>query len=135
MSVSAISSLIAPQPSTITPSATTVSSFLKAYFAERRPEIQDLQTALKSGDLSAAKEAYNNLVALGNKVLGKDNPFLKANRAFDFNAVGGALQNGDLAGAQKAFAALESTFEKQAPPPTSSPLNSPDAVVNLSGGS
>jgi hypothetical protein len=95
------------------PSSTTSQPLnaLQVYFQERRPEVQALKEALKSGDLAGAQQAYNNLVALGNKVLHKDNPFLRSDRALDFNAIGGALQNGDLDGAQQAFAALQNTFE------------------------
>jgi hypothetical protein len=131
MSVSAISSLVVSQPSTTAPTSTTDKTFLKAYFKERQPEIQALQSALKSGDLSAATKAYNDLEALGNTVLHKDNPFLRANRALDFNAVGGALQRGDLDGARQAFAALERTFAKPNPGSGVAPTVSPDTVVNL----
>lgn len=89
---------------------------LQTYFKERRPEIQQLGEDLKSGNVAAAQQDYNNLVALGNNVLHKDNPFLRADRGLDFNAIGGALQNGDLAGAQQAFAALQSTFGQKLTP-------------------
>jgi hypothetical protein len=94
-----------------------------------------LQEALKSGDLAGAEQAYNNLVALGNKVLGKDNPFLLSNRAFDFNAIGGALQNGDLSGARQAFQALADTFVKKDSTTNAAPATSPDTVVSLNSGS
>ena len=101
----------------------------KEYNAERAPELQQLAKALKSGDLSAAEEAYQNLVALGKSQLHQDNPFVKANRALDFNAIGGALQNGDLAGAQQAFADLQSTFRL---PPAS--VTTPSAAVTENPG-
>ncbi len=110
---------------------------LQAYFKERQPEILQLNEALKSGNLAAAQQAYNNLVALGKNVLHKDNPFLRSDRGLDFNAIGGALQNGDLAGAQQAFAALESTFGQKLPPAASAgaaPSSSPAAIVQLSNG-
>jgi hypothetical protein len=111
---------------------------LQNYYKERRPDILQLNKALKSGDLAAAQQAYNNLVALGNNVLHKDNPFLRSDRALDFNAIGGALQNGDLAGAQQAFAALESTFGRKLPPAADSAAGSatppPATVVQLSNG-
>ena len=100
------------------PTATTASTFWQQYISERRPEVQQLKDALQTGDIAAAQQDYNNLVALGNNVLGKDNPFTRSDRALDFNAIGGALQNGDLAGAQQAFAQLESTFKQ--PPPVAS---------------
>lgn len=123
--MSAISlSSVTTQPSPAAP-ATTASTFWQKYLSERRPEVQQLKDALQSGDIAAAQQDYNNLVALGNKVLGKDNPFVRSDRAFDFDAVGGALQNGDLAGAQQAFATLERTFQKL--PPVTDPASSTTA--------
>jgi hypothetical protein len=81
------------------------------YFKERRAEVQQLNQALQSGDLASAQQDYNNLVALGKNGLQRDNPFLRSDRGQDFNAIGGALQNGDLNGARQAFAALESTYK------------------------
>lgn len=132
MSVTGISSLTVSHPLTTTPTATAEGTFLQKYFKERRPEIQELRDALKSGDLTEARRAYNDLVALGNKVLHKDNPFLRADRALDFNAIGGALQRGDLDGARQAFAALERSFEKPTPTSAGTPTVSPDTVVHLS---
>src|SRR5271169_4468323 len=102
MSAISLSSLALSQPLSPTSTAPTGpnSTFWQKYLNERRPDVQQLKDALKSGNLSAAEQAYNNLVALGNNVLHRDNPFVRSDRALDFNAVGGALQNGDLAGAQ-----------------------------------
>jgi len=75
---------------------------------------------LKSGNLAAAQQDYNKLEALGNNVLHKDNPFLRSDRGSDFNAIGSALQSGDIGGAQQAYAALESTFLHK-PASTASP--------------
>jgi hypothetical protein len=72
--------------------------------------VQQLNDALKSGDLKAAQKAYNDLVTLGNQGLHRDNPYLRSDRGLDFNAIGGALQRGDLDGAKQAFAALQSTY-------------------------
>jgi hypothetical protein len=80
------------------------------YFKQRRAEVQQLDEALQAGDLATAQQDYNNIVALGNNVLHRDNPFYRADRGLDFNAIGGALQNGNLTGARQAFAALESTY-------------------------
>ncbi len=103
MSAISLSSVV-PQPSPAAPTAASASTFWQKYISERRPEVQQLKDALQSGDIAAAQQDYNNLVALGNNVLGKDNPFTRSDRALDFDAIGGALQNGDLAGAQQAFA-------------------------------
>jgi len=122
MSASSVSN-IALQSTTSLDSqpVTAKSAFWQQYISQRRPEVQQLKAALDAGDLSAAQQAYNNLVALGNQVLHKDNPFVRQDRALDFNAIGGALQNGDLQGARQAFAALRATFQHKAPPsPTAS---------------
>src|SRR5271154_5994384 len=97
------------------------------YFKERRAEVQQLNDALKSGDLASAQQDYNNLVALGKSGLQRDNPFLRSDRGQDFNAIGGALQNGDLNGALQAFAALQSTFKK---PPSA---GGTDSSLNVIG--
>jgi len=129
-------SSIVPQPLSTAPTSTPVSTnrkegFWKEYNSERAPEIQQLGAALKSGNLAEAEQAYNNLVALGNKDLHQANPFVRANRALDFNAIGGALQNGDLAGARKAFADLENTFKKT---PSASPTAAPASVGSSNAG-
>lgn len=103
----------------------------QTYVKERQPEIQQLDQDLKSGDLAAAQQDYNNLEALGRNVIHKDNPFLRADRGQDFNAIGGALENGDLAGAQKAVAALESTFDRQKLPPDATSATVAGSSVNV----
>jgi hypothetical protein len=103
----------------------------QTYVKERQPEIQQLNQDLKSGDLAAAQQDYNNLEALGRNVIHKDNPFLRADRGLDFSAIGGALQNGDLAGAQKAVAALESTFDRQKLPPDATSATGTGGGVNV----
>jgi hypothetical protein len=131
MSATSIGSIV-PQTLSTAPVPTNLrTDFWKKYTSERRPEVEQLNDALKSGDLAAAQQAYNNLVALGNKVLHKDNPFVRSDRSSDFNAIGAALKSGDLTGAQQAFAALEATFTQ--PPPAS--LTTPPPSPNLSQGS
>jgi hypothetical protein len=128
MSAISLSSIV-PQPLSTAPTDPK-STFLQKYFKERRSEVQQLKDALQSGDLAAAQQDYNNLVALGNKVLHKDNPFLRSDRALDFNAIGGALQNGDLDGARQAFAALQSTYANKKLPPAANLAPPPATVVN-----
>jgi len=132
--MSTISLSALPQPTTsLDPQlATAKSTFWQEYISQRRPEVQQLQEALKAGDLSAAQQAYNNLVALGNQVLHRDNPFLRKDRALDFNAIGGALQNGDLNGARQAFAALHDTFGHKLPPVAASSPSPTAADVTFS---
>ncbi|HWY59505.1 MAG TPA: hypothetical protein VNZ03_33885 [Terriglobales bacterium] len=114
------------------PSPTPLTS-LQTYFKDRAPDVRKLSDALKAGDLNAAKQAYNNLVSLGNSAIDRNNPFFRSDRAADFNAIGTALLSGDLAGAQQAFAALHSTFGH--PPAQPTPLGSgvPDSNVKLTG--
>jgi hypothetical protein len=115
-------------PLSTTPS--TPATSWQTYVKERQPELQKLNEALKSGDLAAAQQDYNNLVALGNNVIHKDNPFLRSDRALDFDAIGGALQNGDLAGARRAVAALESTFQQKKVPPADTAASSTPAAAS-----
>jgi hypothetical protein len=116
---------VAIQQTSSTTTPNPVTSF-QTYLKQRRPEVQQLKEALQSGDLAAAQQDYNNLVALGNKDLGS-NPFVRSDRQLDFNAIGGALQNGDLAGAQQAFASLEATFKEK--PAAADPSSSPSATA------
>jgi hypothetical protein len=112
------------------PSSTSSSAPLTStpnYFKERRAEVEQLNEALKSGDLASAQQDYNNLVTLGKNGLHRDNPFLRSDRGQDFNAIGGALQNGDLNGARQAFAALESTYKL--PPATAGAAESSVNVI------
>jgi hypothetical protein len=64
---------------------------------------RQFETALQSGDLAGAQQAYNALAAYGPNNSG---PFKSPQLAADFQAVGQALQNGDLAGAQQAATTL-----------------------------
>jgi hypothetical protein len=110
------------------PAATSSSAQPRSsdYFKERRVEVEQLNDALKSGDLSSAQQDYNNLVTLGRNGLHRDNPFLRSDRGQDFDAIGGAIENGDLNGARQAFATLESTFKT--PPPAA---GGSDSSVNV----
>ena len=84
---------------------------LQSFYQSRRTDLQALGTALQSGDLNGAQQAYNQLVSLGQSgPFANTEPFAQTNRAQDFGAIGQALSSGDLAGAQAAFAALQQTF-------------------------
>jgi hypothetical protein len=112
--MSAISLTNIPASTTSTTSTGPATS-LQTYFKERAADVKQLNIALQSGDLNAAKTAYNNLVLLSNNALGRTNPFLKSDRATDFSAIGSALNSGDLAGAQQAFTTLQSTWSHRVP--------------------
>jgi ribosomal protein S20 len=90
--------------SSVDPSASDAS----AIFAERRKNMQALNSALQGGDLQAAQSAF----AAVQKSLPQASTNVNASSpagqlATGLQAVGQALQSGDLAGAQKAFAALQ----------------------------
>jgi hypothetical protein len=107
------------------------------YWRQRYNDLVQLHQALSSGDLNAAKTAYNAIVQLGKTVPGANGvPFKMANREQDFQAIGQALQSGDLAGARQALGALRQTFlqPEPSPVPPESSGPGPAAVVNLSGG-
>ena len=106
---------------------------LQTFRDQRKTDLQQLGTALHAGDVNAAQQAYDTLVALGqNGPFRTSEPFRRADRAQDFAAIGQALQNGDLESAQQAFTALANTFGQHAseyglaqPPPT--------IIINVGG--
>jgi hypothetical protein len=140
MSAISLPSLASLSPTLASPSSTLASSSdpssttkgeLKSYFKERNADVVQLQKALQSGDLAGAQQDYSKIVALGNNVLNKDNPYLRSDRGMDFDAIGGALQNGNMAGAQQAFAALQSTYGN---PPAGSPSSAADTAAPSGSG-
>ena len=108
MSVTGISSFDPTLPSS-TPPAGPISK--KQYFEERNADVAQLNADVQAGNLSAAQQDYANIVALGKQDIGRNNPYYHADRAMDFNAIGGALENGDLNGAKTALADLYTTYE------------------------
>ena len=85
-------------PSTNTSASQATSS--TSAWQTRKQDFQNLSKALQSGNLDDAKKAYTQLV--------KDSP---AGATQDPNSplsqIGTALQNGDVAGAQKAMGAMK----------------------------
>jgi hypothetical protein len=111
--------------STSAVSGSSIFQELQSFYQTRQSDLKQLGSALQSGDLAGAQQAYSALAALG-----QDGPFAnsatfsKSNRAQAFDAIGQALQAGDLAGAQAAFTTLKGS--------TSNPTNAGDAtIVNL----
>jgi soluble cytochrome b562 len=83
----------------------------QAFRSERQADLEQLGTALSSGDLKSATQDYQNLVQLGEQgPFASGQPFARSDRASDFQTVGQALQSGNLATAQQAFTTLENTF-------------------------
>ena len=113
---------------------TSIFQEIQIFNQTRRTDFQQLGTALQSGNLDAAKQAFNDLAAIGQSGPYRNaEPFSNSNRAQTFDAIGQALQSGDLAGAQAAFAALQSTFARNNPAAQQSPSasNSPAVVINI----
>ncbi|MFI5114018.1 MAG: hypothetical protein ACHP7J_02655 [Terriglobales bacterium] len=117
-----------------TPPVSNLSIFqeIQSFYQNRGADLRQLGSALQSGDLNAAQQAYNTLASLGQGgPFANSEPFVRADRAKDFEAVGQALQSGDLAGAQAAFAALQHSSHSRNQ--STSGLNLPAVVVTLSG--
>src|SRR5271169_6776687 len=82
---------------------------LQGFYQTRQTDLKQLGSALQSGDLNGAQQAYSALAALGqNGPFANSEPFSNSGRAQVFQAIGQALQSGDLAGAQAAFVTLTS---------------------------
>src|SRR5262249_29022143 len=73
-------------------------------YAEYRQTFGQLVTAIKSGDLSGAQQAYAALSQLQSSGVGPSN--LNSPIAQALNQIGQSLQNGDISGAQSALASL-----------------------------
>ncbi|HLM79992.1 MAG TPA: hypothetical protein VK302_05095 [Terriglobales bacterium] len=111
--------------STAAVSSSSIFLELQSFYRNRQADVKQLGSALQSGDLNGAQQAYNALAALGQSgPFASSEPFSKSSRAQAFEAVGQALQSGDLAGAQAAFATLTGK--------NSSAGASQSEVVNLS---
>jgi hypothetical protein len=84
-------------------------------FQQRAQDFKALQSALQSGDLSGAQQAFASLqqdlpgtaqIANGSN---QSNPVSKVSQ--DFQALQSALQSGDLATAQQAFSTLQQDLQ------------------------
>jgi hypothetical protein len=115
--------------STAAVSTTSIYAELQAFSQNRQTDVKQLGSALQSGDLAGAQQAYNTLVTLGQGgPFANAEPFSKNSRAQAFETIGQDLQNGDLAGAQAAFATLTAKGNNSAQAAQSTPA----AVVNIS---
>jgi len=91
--------------------ANSIYDQLQTYRQDRQADLQQLSKDLAAGNLTAAQQDYQTLVALGQNGPSKNgNVFGNSQREQDFSAIGQALQSGDLTGAQQALAQLEATF-------------------------
>ena len=113
--------------STAAVSTSSIFQELQSFYQNRQADLKQLGTALKSGDLAGAQQAYTSLAVLGEGgPFANSEPFGKSSRAQAFDAVGEALQAGDLARAQASFATLSASPGKTAQSTTAA------SVVNLS---
>ena len=97
-----------PQPVGNSPS---IYQQLHAYQQQRLSDLAQLGQDLKAGNQNAAQQDIATLVALGQSgPHANGQVFQRADRTQAFQAIGQALQSGDLAGAQAAFNTLASTF-------------------------
>ena len=102
---------------------------LQSFYHDRRTDIRQLGSALQSGDLGKAQQAFGTLVAMGQSgPFSNSEPFANVSRAQAFEAIGQALQSGDLAGAQAAFASLQQTHGNG----NSNAQHLPAFIVNIS---
>jgi hypothetical protein len=115
--------------STAAISSQSILQELQTFYKSRQTDLQQLGSALQSGDLSGAQQAFQSLAVLGEGgPFANSEPFAKSSKAEAFNAVGEAIAAGNLAGAQAAFATL--TGKQSAAADSAS---SDAATVSLSG--
>ena len=83
------------------------------YYHQRRADLRQLSQDLKSGNLTAAKQDYAAIQTLAQTgpSASNGNAFAVSLRQQEFNAIGTALQSGDVAGAQQALTSLQNTFQ------------------------
>ena len=97
----------------------SISQGLQSYFHERNSDLSHLAKALKAGNLDAAQQEYSAIQTLGQSgPFANGDAFTVSQRQQYFDAIGQALQNGDLAAARQALVQLRSTFHGAHPVPS-----------------
>jgi hypothetical protein len=95
------------------------------FYNARKNDLAHLSSAIQSGDLAGARQAYQAVIKLGHSGPFQDKkPFALAPREQAFAAIGQALQSGDLAAAQHGIDLLHQTFVRaklDPPPPVAAP--------------
>ena len=103
---------------------------LQSFYHNRQADLKQLGSALQSGELAGAQQAYSELAVLGDGgPFANSEPFSRTGRVQAFNAIGEALQAGDLARAQASFATLTGNQSNSA----ISEQATPSAFVKLAG--
>jgi hypothetical protein len=114
--------------STTAISSQSIFQELQSFYQNRQADLTQLGSALQSGDLNGAQQAYSDLAALGQSgPFANSEPFSKSSRAQAFETIGQDLQSGDLAGTQAAFATLTTRQSNSA----TTAQTTPATVVNL----
>ncbi len=114
--------------STAAVSSTSIFQELQSFYQNRQTDLKQLSSALQNADLNGAQQAYKALAVLGEGgPFANSEPFAKSSRAQAFDAVGEALQAGDLARAQSSFATLTAGQSNSARASQATPAT----VVNL----
>jgi len=114
--------------STAAVSSPSIYQELQSFYQSRHADVKQLGSALQSGDLNGAQQAFNTLAVLGQSgPFANSEPFAKASRDQAFETIGQDLQAGNLAGAQTAFAALMNKQSNAASPAAATA----GVVVNL----
>jgi hypothetical protein len=133
--------LTGTQPAAGTPaSASSVYEQIQAYRQQKQADVAQLGQDLAAGNTNAAEQDFTALTALGQSGPNANGQvFQNSTRAQDFQAIGQALQSGDLAGAQSDFANLASTYSTfqgspavgpaSVVPSTVSPVVQPDTPI------
>ena len=98
-------------------SNTTGSTALDSEFAARKRNFENLQQAVESGDLSAAKTAYEaiqkDMKNAPAGMAGEGGPF--AQMQSDFKKLGEALQSGDADAVKDAFSTWQNDLQQMRP--------------------
>jgi hypothetical protein len=90
-----------------------------SYWNERQADLAQMGRSLVSGDKQGVQQAYDAIVSLGGQV-GGGMSFSDPTREHDFQAIGQALQSGNMSAAAQAYRALSESFHRgQDPSPVS----------------
>lgn len=87
----------------------------RTFIQQKKQDISDIGTALKSGDLSSAQKAFSDLQSLSSATQGQvKTASKKSSVPDDFASLDQALQSGSLSDAQAAYTKLQTDIQAQA---------------------
>jgi len=116
-------------------SSSSISSLIDSINASStdpmRQAWKNLENALKSGDLTAAKKAYETITALHAQQVSQSGiTGATSQMDSDMEALGKALESGDLTAAKSAFATVKSDMQKGPPPPSPPPSSTSSSTTD-----